>query len=99
MSVEIDIENLVSTYVVNMSKTHAFDVHIDRQTMWGNPNHIGPDMPREAAIRAYRDHLKLNPYLIRKARQELAGKVLGCWCKPAPCHGDILAYVANGGEP
>ena len=21
---------------------------------------------------------------------ELDNKVLGCWCKPAPCHGDIL---------
>lgn len=22
--------------------------------------------------------------------EELDGKVLGCWCKPAKCHGDIL---------
>ena len=21
---------------------------------------------------------------------ELKGKVLGCWCKPKPCHGDML---------
>ena len=21
---------------------------------------------------------------------ELEGKELGCWCKPSPCHGDIL---------
>ena len=25
----------------------------------------------------------------------LKGKVLGCWCKPGPCHGDVLARIAN----
>ena len=25
--------------------------------------------------------------------EELRGKVLGCWCKPARCHGDILVRV------
>jgi hypothetical protein len=99
MSVEIDIEQLTGKYVVNMGKTQAFDIRIDRTTVWGNPFHVTADTTREQAIRAYRDHLKLNPYLVRKAQRELAGKVLGCWCKPAPCHGDILAFVANGGEP
>jgi hypothetical protein len=26
---------------------------------------------------------------------ELRGKVLGCWCKPALCHGDVLAEFAD----
>src|SRR4029077_4234214 len=26
---------------------------------------------------------------------ELDGKRLGCWCKPARCHGDILKYVVD----
>jgi hypothetical protein len=26
---------------------------------------------------------------------ELKGQVLGCWCKPLPCHGDFLAEQAN----
>ena len=24
---------------------------------------------------------------------ELEGKVLGCWCHPEPCHGDILVKL------
>ena len=24
---------------------------------------------------------------------ELKGKRLGCWCKPAPCHGDVLVEL------
>jgi hypothetical protein len=26
---------------------------------------------------------------------EIRGKVLGCWCKPAACHGDVLARLAD----
>jgi hypothetical protein len=26
---------------------------------------------------------------------ELKGKILGCWCKPKPCHGDILVELAD----
>ncbi|PCR16422.1 hypothetical protein CQA65_30160, partial [Klebsiella pneumoniae] len=26
---------------------------------------------------------------------ELDGKVLGCWCKPRPCHGDVYVKVVN----
>ena len=26
---------------------------------------------------------------------ELRGKVLGCWCAPQACHGDVLARLAN----
>ena len=29
---------------------------------------------------------------------KLKGKTLVCFCKPAPCHGDVLAYVADHGE-
>ena len=26
---------------------------------------------------------------------EIKGKILGCWCKPNACHGDILAELAD----
>jgi len=26
---------------------------------------------------------------------ELEGKVLGCWCKPSPCHGDVIADIVE----
>jgi hypothetical protein len=33
-----------------------------------------------------------------KARANLAGKDLACWCKPGqPCHADVLLRIANGG--
>jgi hypothetical protein len=27
------------------------------------------------------------------ALPELSGKVLGCWCKPERCHGDVLSKL------
>lgn len=27
--------------------------------------------------------------------ENLRGKVLGCWCNPLPCHGDVLVKLAN----
>jgi hypothetical protein len=37
----------------------------------------------------------------RRAVLALHGKTLVCWCKPAPCHGDIMAewIDAQYGEP
>jgi hypothetical protein len=29
---------------------------------------------------------------------ELRGLVLGCWCAPRPCHGDVLVRLANASE-
>jgi hypothetical protein len=33
--------------------------------------------------------------LVEKAKIALRGKILGCWCKPLDCHGDILKAVAD----
>jgi hypothetical protein len=83
-------------------KKDDYDVYIGRPGPWGNPwshskfsaaEHIVDT--REEAIRNYRNYLYSNPELIEKARIELKGKVLGCWCAPQACHGDILAEVAN----
>jgi hypothetical protein len=76
------------------------DVYIGRPTKWGNPFSLkdhGGD--RHLVLRKYRDWLRGEPALMEAARLELKGKVLGCWCKPEACHGDVLARVADGGEP
>ena len=38
----------------------------------------------------YEQHLRDN--LINDLA-ELEGKVIGCWCKPEPCHGDLLVNL------
>lgn len=50
---------------------------------------------REEAIRHYREWIVTQPELMA-ALPELRGKVLGCWCAPLACHGDVLVELANG---
>jgi hypothetical protein len=74
-----------------------FDVYIGRPSKWGNPFTIGRDGDRETVIEKYREWLLGQPELVEAARSELRGKVLGCWCHPKPCHGDVLAEIADSG--
>ena len=82
------------TTVVNIKREEC-DVYIGRPSVWGNPFQIGPDGNRDEAIAKYRQHIQNNPDLLERAKKELVGKRLGCYCKPRSCHGDILAEIAN----
>jgi hypothetical protein len=66
-----------------------YDVYIGRGTKWGNPFIVGKDGTREEVIELYRQYARNNP-VIMESLHELRGKRLGCSCKPAACHGDIL---------
>jgi hypothetical protein len=61
---------------------------------WGNPFHIGKDGDRAEVLRKYREWILGNEYLLKRLPL-LKGKVLGCWCKPEDCHGDVLAELVN----
>lgn len=80
-------------YVVHCKK-EKYDTYIGRGSIWGNPFKIGEDSSRSQVIEKYQNYLLTKPDLILKIGQ-LKGKVLGCWCAPLPCHGDILAHLAN----
>lgn len=64
---------------------------------FGNPFAIGRDGSREDVIELHRLWLWGEIKTGRMGLEELAalvGKVLGCWCAPAPCHGETLAAAA-----
>jgi Domain of unknown function (DUF4326) len=75
-------------------KRHAYDVYIGRPSKWGNPFEIGRDGTREEVILKYEIWLHSKPELLA-ALPELKDKVLGCWCAPKACHGDVLASLAT----
>ena len=81
--------------VVNRRK-ESFDIYIGRPSKWGNPFVIGKDKDgtREEVIIKYRKWLLSNPVLLKQL-PELCGKTLGCYCKPLPCHGDVLKNLAE----
>lgn len=95
------------TTVVHVNDPDGYDVYIGRavprrglkHSIFANPFPIQGSRSRETALAKYREWLRRQPGLTRVARHTLKGKRLGCWCAPKPCHGDILAAVADGEEP
>ena len=75
-------------------KKHPYDVYIGRPSKWGNPYTIGADGTREEVIAKYEAYVRTSPILMR-ALSDLAGKTLGCWCPPKPCHGDVLIKLLH----
>lgn len=77
--------------VVNI-KHHRCDVYIGRGSKWGNPFVIGKGSGRGEVLARYEKYILNNPILLADLH-ELDDKVLGCWCKPLACHGDILVSL------
>lgn len=81
------------TRVVNL-RDEPCDVFIGRPSKWGNPFKIGKGTSREKSIKNYRMWIVYQPRLLYDL-PELKGKKLGCYCKPLPCHGDVLVELIN----
>ncbi len=77
-------------------KQENYDVYIGRPSKWGNPFSIGKDGTRKEVIKKYRNYILSNKKLMNELH-ELEGKVLGCWCKPRACHGDVLIELLDKG--
>lgn len=69
-------------------------VYIGRPSYYGNPFTV-EQYGRDRAIAMFEERLLTSPKAIATVKKELRGKDLVCWCKPAPCHGDILLKIAN----
>jgi len=64
---------------------------------FANPYRIGQDGDRAEVIELYRDWLLGRPELLGRLR-ELRGRRLACWCRPLPCHADVLAELVDADE-
>ena len=62
---------------------------------WGNPFDVR-EYGHDGAATRYRDWLLARPGHIARARRELAGRRLACWCSlRVPCHADVLLEFVN----
>lgn len=75
-------------------KRDAYDVYIGRPTKWGNPFIVGKDGAKGECVELYREWIVKQPELLADLH-ELKDKVLGCWCAPNVCHGDVLAELVE----
>ena len=67
-----------------------------KKSKWANP-FSKKKYGHQKCVEMYHDYIMRNKELLADIH-ELKGKVLGCWCKPGPCHGDILAALVDQGE-
>lgn len=87
----------MSALVVHCRR-EPYDVYIGRPGPFGNPFVIGRDGTREEVITKYRRWLYERcerDANYRAAVASLRGKVLGCYCAPKACHGDVLTKAAE----
>lgn len=90
--------------VVRIGRRVKYDVYIGRAcrglpcSPYANPFIIGKHGSREEVIQKYKEWIYKQPKLIERARRELRGKVLACWCAPKKCHGDVLVEIASRGD-
>ena len=66
------------------------------ESKWSNPyksgNCAGGSL--EDVLEKYEIYVRNNPFLMNSLH-ELRDKQLGCWCKPKPCHADVLLKLYN----
>jgi hypothetical protein len=74
---------------------------------FGNPWKVGTrhGVNRGDAVQMYREwavgmrmHPEGKPFP-RERVESLRGKVLGCWCHPEKCHGDVLVELLEATAP
>jgi hypothetical protein len=85
-------------------------VSVARPGPFSNPFVVRPDLkpgtalPRmrtsvrtpAAAVRAFRDYVPQRPALVLRAKRELRGRNLACWCGlEDDCHADVWLEIVN----
>jgi hypothetical protein len=80
--------------LIEWAKSMNIFTRVDRATEWGNPFLLIADGERQTVVENYQWYLERKPSLLAKVNS-LQGKVLGCWCYPELCHGEILEDYAN----
>jgi hypothetical protein len=84
-------------------KKEDYDIYIGRGSKWGNPfsHKKGTKATwvvssRKESIEKYNEWITIGDgkHLLHDLH-ELKDKILGCWCKPLSCHGDVLCKLYN----
>ena len=66
----------------------SFYVKCATKSKWANP-FTSSKYGLEKCLERYEEYIRNNKELM-DSLPELKDKILGCWCKPKSCHGDIL---------
>lgn len=92
------VVNIKIEYEFKNIKSNEKYEYIGRGSYWGNPYSMYDDgEDREEVIRKFAYDFQYDKFPNKKKSDllKLAGKRLGCFCKPQACHGDVLANYLN----
>lgn len=72
---------------------------VDRTTPYGNPFAISAINDRDQACNLFDEWIKKPEQraLVERAKKELRGFNLLCWCWPARCHAETWIRITNDG--
>lgn len=88
--------------VVNLNKD-SYTIYIGRPSIYGNPFIVGKHGKRGECIQLFENWFYSDAG--KECREAVKNNitkdsVLGCFCKPKNCHGDVIAkYVLNNYNP
>lgn len=89
------------TTLINIKHNEKYDIYIGRPSKWGNPysHKIGTRAKFlvssvDEAVEKYEEYARNNPEIMNSL-DELENKIIGCWCAPNKCHGDVLIKLIN----
>jgi hypothetical protein len=106
LGIPLRLIKIAVTRVINIKKdvqfaglkSNAEYEYIGRGSYWGNPySMFAEGDSREEVIRKFKYDFDYEKFPNKEKSEvfKLAGKRLGCFCKPDACHGDILADFLN----
>lgn len=78
--------------VVNLRKD-KYTHYIGRGSLFGNPYKIGRDGNRKEVIKKYEIWARNSQNIKIMIGRLPENAILGCFCKPLKCHGDIIIQI------
>jgi hypothetical protein len=59
----------------------------------GNMYNISATMDRATVVAAFERLVRKTPDMLKRIEHLPADAVLGCWCAPLACHGDVIIKI------
>ena len=79
---------------IYIGRNMSFYVPGTVKSKWANPFSV-KKYGRDGCLKEYERYIRDPNNNLLKDIHEFQGMVLGCWCNPEACHGDVLVKIYN----
>lgn len=67
--------------------------YIGRPSVFGNPFYMHNEEQRAAVVTKYEAWVRKQPAVLEAIKALAEDAVLGCYCAPKACHGDVIVKI------